>query len=63
MTEDEIITVLHKAAVEISYIDNIHIRELFTLLFAKEFDMDYDFFRHCVERERKARLYDYKRRV
>ena len=63
MTEDEIITTLHNVAVEISYIDNIHIRVLFTLLFAKEFDVDYNLFRNIVDRERKAILYDYRRRV
>lgn len=63
MTEDEIITTLHKAIVEISYIDNIHIRELFTILLAKEFDMNYEVMRACTDRERKARLADYKRRV
>lgn len=62
MTEDEIITALHKACIEISCIDNIHIRELFTILFAKDFDIDYRVLKGAVEKELKRRILDYKRR-
>jgi hypothetical protein len=62
MTENEIFTIMQKVAVEISYIDNIHIRELFMMLFATEFGLDISLCRYCVEKERESRLDKRKRR-
>ncbi len=62
MTENEAITMLHRAVVEIACIDNIHIRELFIMLFSKEMELDYRIFKACVDKELKRRIIDYKRR-